>query len=84
MSDTAENIVSLVTSIVEPLVEYPDELTIKSGETDEGTLLVEIHVHEDDAGKVIGRQGRIIKAIRTLSRAAASRDDLHVEVELVD
>ena len=41
-------------------------------------------MNEEDAGKVIGRQGRVIKAIRTLARAAASRTNTHVEVELLD
>ena len=83
MSAQATDIAGLVSSVVEPLVEFPDDLEITSSEADDGTL-VEIRVHEDDAGKVIGRQGRVIKAIRTLARAAASRTDTHVEVELID
>ena len=84
MSAQATDIAGLVSSVVEPLVEFPDDLEITSSEADDGTILVEIRVHEDDAGKVIGRQGRVIKAIRTLARAAASRTDTHVEVELSD
>ena len=53
-------------------------------ETEEGSILVEIRVNEEDAGKIIGRQGRVIKAIRTLARAAASRADIPVDVELVE
>ena len=45
---------------------------------------MEIRVNEEDAGKIIGRQGRVIKAIRTLARAAASRADIPVDVELVE
>ena len=41
-------------------------------------------MNEADAGKVIGRQGRIIKAVRTIARAAASQENAHVEVELID
>ena len=41
-------------------------------------------LNEEDAGKIIGRQGRVIKAIRTLARAAASRADIPVDVELVE
>ena len=84
MSAQATDIAGLVSSVVGPLVEFPDDLEITSSEADDGTILVEIRVHEDDAGKVIGRQGRVIKAIRTLARAAASRTDTHVEVELID
>ena len=47
-------------------------------------MTVEIRVNPDDAGKVIGRQGRVIKAVRTLARAAASAEDALVDVELID
>jgi predicted RNA-binding protein YlqC (UPF0109 family) len=74
----------LVRVLVEPIVEYPDELEITESVNEHGDILVEIDVNEDDAGKVIGRQGRVIKSIRTLVRAAASRVDARVEVELID
>ena len=54
MSAQATDIAGLVSSVVEPLVEFPDDLEITSSEADDGTILVEIRVHEDDAGKVIG------------------------------
>lgn len=84
MADQTIDIIGLVNAIVEPLIEHQEDLDISYSESDEGTLLIEIRVHEEDAGKVIGRQGRVIKAIRTLSRAAGSRVDTHVEVELID
>ena len=74
MAEQTEDIVGLVESVVRPLVEFPDELEITSSDAEDGTILV----------KVIGRQGRVIKAIRTLARAAASRTNTHVEVELLD
>lgn len=83
MAESSTDIASLVSSLVLPLVDNADEVEITSSEN-EGTVLVEIRVHEEDAGKVIGRQGRVIKAIRTLSRAAGSRNGFAVEVELVD
>ena len=83
MSEYSENIANLVESVIRPLVEYKDELQITSRE--EGrTIIVEVSVNEEDAGKVIGRQGRVIKSVRTLARAAASRNDMHVEVEILD
>ena len=84
MADQASEIAGLVNTIIEPLVDYPDDLEITPVVEDDGTILIEVRVHEDDAGKVIGRQGRVIKAIRTISRAAASHNDAHVEVELVE
>ena len=83
MADLTEDIAGLVESVVRPLLDHPDELEL-SASVDGSEILVELNVNEEDAGKVIGRQGRVIKAIRTLARAAASRDGMHVEVELVD
>ena len=57
---------------------------IKDDETEDGNIMVEIRVAADDAGKVIGRQGRVIKSIRTLARAAASKSGKLVDVELID
>ena len=84
MSGQTEDLRGLVEVMVRPLVEHEEDLDVTAGETDEGTILVEIRVHEDDVGKVIGRQGRVIKAIRTLARASASHSDAHVDVELID
>ena len=74
----------MVDAIVRPLVDNEEDLDIQGSETEEGSILVEIRVNEEDAGKIIGRQGRVIKAIRTLARAAASRADIPVDVELVE
>lgn len=85
MADSREDIAGLVRELVLPLVENPEAVEITSSVLEDETLLVEIDVAEEDAGKVIGRQGRVINAIRTLSRAAASRNGIDaVEVELVD
>ena len=84
MSDHNTDISGLVVELVKPLVEFPDEVEVASVETEDGSTLIELHVNPDDVGRVIGRQGRVIKAIRTLSRAAGSRNDLRIEVELID
>lgn len=84
MSEQTENIVGLVEAIVLPLIEFPDDLEIYASEDEDGSILVEMRVNEEDAGKVIGRQGRIIKSIRTLARAAAARSGAQVDVELLD
>lgn len=84
MADQTEDLAGLVDAIVRPLIEAEDELDITAMDTEDGNILVEIRVNPDDAGKVIGRQGRVIKAIRTLARAAASRSGKLVDVELID
>ena len=84
MADLTEDLAGLVDSIVRPLIDEPNALEVSSVEAEDGSVVVEIRVAEGDAGKVIGRQGRVIKAIRTLARAAASRSGKLVEVELID
>ncbi len=84
MADVRGNISDLVEALVIPLVDDPDAVVISSSNLDDSTILVEIEVAEEDAGKVIGRQGRVIKAIRTLCRAAGSRDGVAVEIEILD
>lgn len=84
MADQTQDIVGLVDSIVRPLVDFEEDLSITVRDTEDDVIFIEVRVNEEDAGKVIGRQGRIIKAIRTLARAAASRSNAHVEVELLD
>lgn len=84
MPELTEKMCGLVETMVSPIVEYPQDLEVSAFIEQGNTLVIELRVHQDDAGKVIGRQGRIIKSIRTIARAAASRDDVHVEVELID
>lgn len=84
MADLTEDLAGLVDSIVRPLIEEEEALEVTAVETEDGGVIVEIRVAADDAGKVIGRQGRVIKAIRTLARAAASRSGKLVDVELID
>lgn len=74
--------VELVTFIVENLVSEPDKLVIGAQEED-GTLNIEIRCAPDDAGRVIGRGGRIINSIRTLARAASDGRG-RIEVHLID
>ena len=71
----------LVRVIAVSLVDHPDEVVVTEEET-ENSIILELHVAPDDMGKVIGKQGRIAKAIRTVVKAAASRDDKKVIVDI--
>ena len=73
---------ALVDYLIKSLVEHPDDVRIEKRIGQE-TTTYEVTVHADDTGKVIGRQGRVIKAIRVLVRAAASADDADATVEVV-
>ena len=73
---------ALVRYVVTSLVDAPETVAVKATESKDA-LTFEITLDPADVGKVIGRQGRIIKAIRTLARAAGSTADKHVEVEVL-
>ena len=71
----------LVEVIAKALVEHPDEVTVT--EKREGrTIRVHLHVAQSDGGKVIGKNGRIAKAIRSVVKAASTLDDTRVYVDI--
>ena len=73
----------LLVSILKGLVENPDEVSVEVTEAEDGAFVYHVHVAEEDMGKVIGKQGRIAKAIRTVVKAAASHENKKVTVEIV-
>ena len=73
----------LLEAIVKPLVQYPDEVNVTLTDREDSVLL-ELRVNPSDMGKVIGRQGRIAKAIRTVMRAASGRNGKKVIVDIVE
>ena len=73
----------LLNAMAAGLVEQPDAVTATVDEAnEEGVIVYHLHVAEDDMGRVIGKQGRIAKAIRTVMRAAANRNGQKVAVEI--
>ena len=75
--------VELVKYIAQSLVEKPEAVDVRQSETEEG-IVVELRVDPDDMGKVIGKQGRIAKAIRTVIKAATAKNSKPVYVEIVE
>lgn len=73
----------LLTYIVQNLVDKPDEVSVTEREAD-GETVFEVRVADGDMGKVIGRQGRIIKEVRVLMKAVAQRKGKRVSVEVLD
>lgn len=73
---------NLVEVLVTGLVEHPDQVTVTDVESPRAVTL-EVRVAEGDMGKVIGRQGRVAKAIRTVVKAAAVKDGRRVSVEFL-
>lgn len=75
--------VEVLEFVAKQLVDNPDDVEVVVKDGDRNTVL-ELYVHDDDLGKVIGKRGRTAKALRTLVKAAASLDDDNVHVEIVD
>lgn len=73
----------LLITIAQGLVEDPSAVTVEQdAPLEDGTVVFHLHVAPDDMGRVIGKQGRIAKAMRTVMRAAATRQDAKVAVEI--
>ena len=73
----------LVEVIAKALVDDPDSVVVNERE-DKKTTILEVHVADSDMGKVIGKQGRIAKAIRSVVKAAAAKEDKKVIVDIMD
>ena len=72
----------LLISIASGLVNEPDQVTVEVDDiNEEGVVVYHLHVAQDDMGRVIGKQGRIAKAIRTVMRATANRSDTKISVK---
>jgi predicted RNA-binding protein YlqC (UPF0109 family) len=73
----------LVWYLTKKIVEQPDAVRVEEVDAD-GDLLLRLHVADVDRGKVIGRRGRMVQALRTLARAAGARSDRRVLLEIVE
>jgi hypothetical protein len=73
---------SLVEFVAKALVDEPDEVSVKSVDDEDGRV-IELHVAETDMGKVIGRNGSVAKAMRTLLKVVAAREGESISLEIV-
>jgi predicted RNA-binding protein YlqC (UPF0109 family) len=74
----------LVAELARRLVDEPDAVRVEEVEEADGTLLLRLHVAEGDVGKVIGRQGRLVRAMRTIVRAGGVEAGRRLQLEIVD
>ena len=81
MEEIESKIVNLIEVVVTPLINYPEDFTVKSN-TEDKTVYADIIVHPDDISRVIGRHGRVIPSVRPLCRAIASQIHMQAEVEI--
>jgi predicted RNA-binding protein YlqC (UPF0109 family) len=70
--------------LAKSLVDNPDDVQVTSSEEGAGEVVLELHVHPDDMGKVIGKRGRTAKALRAVVKAAATREGTSATVEIVE
>ena len=74
----------LLETLARGLVSEPEQVKVEEFEDDDGTLVLELSVADDDYGKVIGRGGRTAQALRTVVKAAAAKDNRRVLVDIVE
>ncbi|MFK5883300.1 MAG: KH domain-containing protein [Candidatus Izemoplasma sp.] len=78
----AVNYEKLIKDLVTPLVVHPEDLMVKKFSEDDSMLTIQIFVNQDDLGRVIGKNGRIANAIRTIAYASASRDGKKITINI--
>lgn len=72
----------LVEHILKALVDQPDKVQVTENQR-EGSLTIEVRVADEDTGRVIGREGRIVNALRTVVKAAGAKDQQRISVEII-
>ena len=80
---SAPTAVAVLTHIVKSIVDHPDAVTVDEV-TENGKHRLDVRVADGDLGRVIGRRGRTAASIRTVTRAAASKDDVEIDIEFLD
>ena len=78
----AVNYEKLIKNLVHPLVTHPEDLMVKKFSEEDEMLTIQVIVHQDDLGRVIGKNGRIANAIRTIAYASASREGKRVTINI--
>ena len=81
---SGEIVDKVVNYVVGNIVDNPDEVEVEVGDDGEDAVVAEVRTAKSDMGRVIGRRGRVAKAIRTVARAAGDEEGLDVQVEFLD
>jgi predicted RNA-binding protein YlqC (UPF0109 family) len=84
VSQSAPTAVAVLTHIVKSIVDQPDAVVVEETSGDDGTHRLDVRVGPGDLGRVIGRRGRTAASIRTVTRAAASKDGVELDIEFLD
>jgi hypothetical protein len=84
VSQSAPTAVAVLTHIVRSIVDQPDAVVVEETSNDDGKHRLDVRVGPGDLGRVIGRRGRTAASIRTVTRAAASKDGVELDIEFLD
>ena len=84
VSESAPTAAAVLEHVVRSIVDQPDAVVVEEGHTDQGKLRLDVRVGPGDLGRVIGRRGRTAASIRTVTRAAASKDGVELDIEFLD
>ena len=76
------NFEELIKSMVAPLVVNPNDIVVKTLDEDEELLTIQVLVNKDDLGRVIGKNGKIAQAIRTIAYAGASKEGKRIKIDI--
>ena len=78
------NYEQLVSELIKPLVTHPEDVVVKGQLLSANQVHVEVTVHPDDVGRIIGKKGRVIHAVRSLTQAAAAKEGKRATVEILE
>jgi predicted RNA-binding protein YlqC (UPF0109 family) len=78
----AVNYEKLIKDLVQPLVVHPEDVMVKKFSEENDEMIMQVIVHQDDLGRVIGKNGRIANAIRTIAYASASREGKKITINI--
>ena len=84
MSQSAPTAAAVLAHIVRSIVDQPDAVVVEENTNDDGKHRLDVRVGPGDLGRVIGRRGRTAASIRTVTRAAASKDGVKLDIEFLD
>ena len=78
------NAAAVLEYLVKQVVDSPDDVSVSTSEGRRGGVQLDVRVGDGDMGRVIGKRGRVAQSIRTVTRAAASRDGAEIDIEFLD
>ena len=81
MMEASVNYISLIENLIRPLINHPDDLRVKEFPSEAEYILFQVMVNEEDLGRVIGKQGNIANAIRTIAFAAGSQHKKKIKID---